>query len=64
MTTMDSITFEQLEKGGLKVCSVLTLITVSELDRGKLTTLINLHDTGFNTSFESTSSVLIQIQSL
>ena len=61
---MDEFTFQQCEQGGVTVSIIQTLFSSSDLDRGKFTTLINLHDTGFDTSFESTSSLDMQVQSL
>ena len=64
MGSLEDYTFEDLEKQGLCVNSVLHLIDWSDVGRAQLTTLVNTHDTGFDVSFTSTSSTQIKIQAL
>ena len=61
---MENKKIRDLELDGLVVTSVLSLLNMDDIDGGKLTTLINLHDSDANTSFESASNKQIQLQSL
>ena len=62
--TMTDYSVRDVEQAGVSVNSILSLFSCDDLDRGKLTALINSVDTGFNTSFTSTSPTKIMIQSL
>ena len=53
---MATYTIQDVEKAGVSVNSLITLFDCNDLDRGKLTALVNSVDTGFNTSFTSVSS--------
>ena len=61
---MEEMNFQDLERGGITVASIVNIIDFSEIDTGKLTTLVNSLDTGFNISFESMTSVKVKFEEL
>ena len=61
---MENCTFQDIERSGLTVSSVVNLINFDDIDSTKLTALVNAHDTGFNDSFTSVSSKKVKLTEL
>ena len=61
---MENLKIQDLEAKGLTVAGLLGLLDVTSLDGEKLRTLMHLHSSDFNTSFENSGSKKIQVQSL